>query len=76
MDTSSGFRRGCNFDGGERTTGTVNPGVVYIVNKYQPSLEYRWPNRRGHHKRDPNLLNGRDQANTAPANEASIPTEC
>jgi hypothetical protein len=28
-----------NFDGGERTTGTINPGVVYIVSKYQVSLE-------------------------------------
>jgi len=32
-----------NFDGGERTTGTVNPGVVYIVNKYQLSFEAIMP---------------------------------
>jgi hypothetical protein len=28
-----------NFDGGERTTGTANPGLVYIVNTYQLSVE-------------------------------------
>jgi hypothetical protein len=28
-----------NFDRAERTTGTINPGVVYIAEKYQLSLE-------------------------------------
>jgi hypothetical protein len=28
-----------NFDGGERTTGTVNPGVIYVADKYQLGVE-------------------------------------
>jgi hypothetical protein len=28
-----------DFDGGERTTGTIDPGLVYIVKKYQLSVE-------------------------------------
>jgi hypothetical protein len=28
-----------NFDGGERTTGTVNPGVIYVADKYQVGVE-------------------------------------
>ena len=28
-----------NFDCQERTTGTVNPGVIYVANKYQLSVE-------------------------------------
>jgi hypothetical protein len=28
-----------NFDGGQRTTGTINPGLIYVANKYQLSVE-------------------------------------
>jgi hypothetical protein len=28
-----------NFDGGERTTGTINPGVIYVADKYQLGVE-------------------------------------
>ena len=28
-----------NFDNGERTTGTVNPGLIYVGNKYQLAAE-------------------------------------
>jgi hypothetical protein len=28
-----------NFNGAERTTGTVNPGVIYVANKYQLGFE-------------------------------------
>ena len=28
-----------NFDGGERTTGTINPGVIYVADKYQVGVE-------------------------------------
>jgi hypothetical protein len=28
-----------NFEGGERTTGTINPGLVYIAEKYQLTAE-------------------------------------
>jgi hypothetical protein len=28
-----------NFDGGERTTGTINPGVIYVAEKYQVGVE-------------------------------------
>jgi hypothetical protein len=28
-----------NFDGGERTTGTVNPGLIYVGDKYQLAVE-------------------------------------
>ena len=28
-----------NFDSQERTTGTINPGVIYVANKYQLSVE-------------------------------------
>jgi hypothetical protein len=24
-----------NYNGGERTTGTINPGVIYVADKYQ-----------------------------------------
>ena len=35
-----------NFDGGERTTGTINPGVIYVANKYQLSVEAMIPVNR------------------------------
>jgi hypothetical protein len=28
-----------NFDGGERTTGTINPGLIYVADKYQLGVE-------------------------------------
>lgn len=28
-----------NFDGEERTTGTINPGVIYVADKYQLGIE-------------------------------------
>ena len=28
-----------NFDGGQRTTGTINPGVIYVADKYQLGVE-------------------------------------
>jgi hypothetical protein len=28
-----------NFDGEERTTGTINPGLIYVANKYQLGVE-------------------------------------
>src|SRR4029077_5238983 len=28
-----------NFNGGERTTGTVNPAVIYVADKYQLGVE-------------------------------------
>src|SRR5689334_18239525 len=28
-----------NFNGEERTTGTVNPGVIYVADKYQIGVE-------------------------------------
>jgi hypothetical protein len=28
-----------DFDGGERTTGTINPGVIYVADKYQVGVE-------------------------------------
>jgi hypothetical protein len=28
-----------NFNGGERTTGTINPGVIYVADKYQLGVE-------------------------------------
>jgi hypothetical protein len=28
-----------NFDGDERTTGTINPGLLYIADKYQLGVE-------------------------------------
>ena len=28
-----------NFDGGERTTGTINPGLIYVGDKYQLGVE-------------------------------------
>jgi len=28
-----------NFDGEERTTGTINPGVIYVADKYQLGVE-------------------------------------
>src|SRR5215831_17965966 len=28
-----------NFDGNERTTGTINPGLLYITDKYQLGVE-------------------------------------
>ncbi len=28
-----------NFDGEERTTGTINPGVIYVADKYQLAVE-------------------------------------
>ena len=28
-----------NFNGEERTTGTVNPGVIYVADKYQLGVE-------------------------------------
>ena len=28
-----------NFDRGERTTGTINPGVIYVAGKYQLGVE-------------------------------------
>ena len=35
-----------NFDGEERTTGTINPGVIYVANKYQLSVEAMIPVNR------------------------------
>lgn len=35
-----------NFNGDERTTGTINPGVIYVANKYQLSLEAILPVNR------------------------------
>jgi hypothetical protein len=35
-----------NFDGGEGTTGTINPGVIYVANKYQLSVEAMIPVNR------------------------------
>jgi hypothetical protein len=28
-----------NFNGGERTTGTINPGLIYVADKYQLAVE-------------------------------------
>jgi hypothetical protein len=28
-----------NFDGGQRTTGTINPGLIYVADKYQLAVE-------------------------------------
>jgi hypothetical protein len=28
-----------NFNGGERTTGTINSGVIYVADKYQVGIE-------------------------------------
>jgi hypothetical protein len=28
-----------NFDGGERTTGTINPGVIYVADNYQVGVD-------------------------------------
>jgi hypothetical protein len=35
-----------NFNGDERTTGTINPGVIYVANKYQVSVEAILPVNR------------------------------
>jgi len=35
-----------NFDGGERTTGTMNPGLIYNNEKYQMSVEAIIPMNR------------------------------
>ena len=36
-----------NFDGGERTTGTVNPGVIYVADKYQVGRRSHRPGQSG-----------------------------
>ena len=35
-----------NFDGKDRTTGTINPGLIYNTEKYQLSLEAILPVNR------------------------------
>ena len=35
-----------NFDGGERTTGAITPGLIYVADKYQLSAEAILPVNR------------------------------